>query len=46
MIPASRPPTSELWPSCGETVFSVSGWKSSGSEPYLSASARPVACAW
>ncbi len=27
-------------------MFSVSGWKSSGSEPYLSASARLVACAW
>ena len=46
MTPANRPATSELWPTWAETVFSASGWKSSGSEPYLSVSARLVACAW
>ena len=46
MIPEVKPATSELWPSWAETVLSFSSWKSSGSEPYLSASARSVACAW
>jgi len=46
MTPEVSPATSEAWPSSGEMVFSVWSWKFSGSDPYLSVSARVPACAW